>query len=454
MPLLADPWPGRPLRGRNAHGRAEACWTPLSAGLTPHGLRHSHRTMLEEDGIPPVLIDERMGHEDGSVQRRYTHVTAPMRRRLVGELTVRWEAALAARLALCPASPVPVLDELLRAWSQARERGRSQDRPTDLPQRGVPAFRARPRKRSWPASGRRDLNPRPLDPQDCGGTGLPRSPRIRALSARAAERALCRGVHGVWSPSGPQSGPCRGRRPALCGNPCRAAWLWAAHPRPVSCALARTPFLPAHPVCRRPALRATGPGPGVKVERPAGRTTLTPGSGLVISDRDGGRRDEQASISAFNHPRSPDLPRLIPESECPRRRLLVPVGRLCACLPLRAWVRRSAACPLAGVLLAPVGAGRCCGRRDRPEEAAARRTRAPAPGPSRLPRTVRASALQLRQLAAAPRRATRVGLMTYRNLSQGAACTGGARDLDEGSRGSGLAEVDHSSPPQTGRAAG
>lgn len=115
VPVLADPWPGIPARGRGAHGRAEACWVPIASGLTPHGLRHSHRTLMEELGTPPVLADERMGHTDGSVQRRYTHVTADMRTRLAEELTRQWEVALDARLAMSETSPVAVLDELLRA---------------------------------------------------------------------------------------------------------------------------------------------------------------------------------------------------------------------------------------------------------------------------------------------------------------------------------------------------
>jgi hypothetical protein len=40
-------------------------------------------------GTPPKLIDERMGHEDGSVQARYTHITAEMRQTLRERLTER-----------------------------------------------------------------------------------------------------------------------------------------------------------------------------------------------------------------------------------------------------------------------------------------------------------------------------------------------------------------------------
>jgi integrase len=114
VPVLGEPWPGIPVRGRNAAGRADSCWLPIAPGLTPHGLRHTHKTLMEELGTPGKLMDERMGHEDGSVQARYSHVTAAMRRHLLDGLTDRWEAALAERRAMAPGSPVAVLDRLLR----------------------------------------------------------------------------------------------------------------------------------------------------------------------------------------------------------------------------------------------------------------------------------------------------------------------------------------------------
>jgi integrase len=113
VPILADPWPGVPARGRNAAGRADACWVPLAPRLTPHGLRHTHKTLMEELGTPGKLMDARMGHEDGSVQARYSHITATMRRLLLDGLTDLWHAALDARLALSSRSPVAVLDRLL-----------------------------------------------------------------------------------------------------------------------------------------------------------------------------------------------------------------------------------------------------------------------------------------------------------------------------------------------------
>jgi hypothetical protein len=82
--------------------------------MTPHGNRHTHRTDLEELAIPQVLIDDRIGHLDRSVQRRYTQPANTMRDHLVATLTQRWHAALDARLTLCPASPVKALDTLLK----------------------------------------------------------------------------------------------------------------------------------------------------------------------------------------------------------------------------------------------------------------------------------------------------------------------------------------------------
>ncbi|GAB2331976.1 LacI family DNA-binding transcriptional regulator [Streptomyces variabilis] len=115
VPLLGEPWPGVPARGRGASDRADACWLPIAKGLTPHGLRHTHRTVMEDLGTEKVLMDERMGHIDGSVSARYAHVTPGMRKRLMLGLTEQWEAALDARLALCSTSPVRVLNDLLRA---------------------------------------------------------------------------------------------------------------------------------------------------------------------------------------------------------------------------------------------------------------------------------------------------------------------------------------------------
>jgi hypothetical protein len=102
---------GLPVRGRNAAGRAAACWLPVAPRLTPHGLR---QTLMDRLDMPSKLKDERMGHIDGSVQARYSHITAEMRRQLLDGLTDLWDAALDQRLRSSDSSPVGVLDALLR----------------------------------------------------------------------------------------------------------------------------------------------------------------------------------------------------------------------------------------------------------------------------------------------------------------------------------------------------
>jgi hypothetical protein len=70
----------------------------------PHGLRHTHKTVMEELGTLATLTDERMGHKDGSVQARYSLVTVARRRQLPDGLTELWAAALDAPMALSPGS--------------------------------------------------------------------------------------------------------------------------------------------------------------------------------------------------------------------------------------------------------------------------------------------------------------------------------------------------------------
>jgi hypothetical protein len=44
VPVIADPFHGLPVRGRNYVERSDWCWLPIAEGLTPHLLRHSHKT--------------------------------------------------------------------------------------------------------------------------------------------------------------------------------------------------------------------------------------------------------------------------------------------------------------------------------------------------------------------------------------------------------------------------
>jgi integrase len=88
-------------------------------GLAPHGLRRTAKTRMEEVCTPPKRMDERMGHIDGSVQARYSHITRQMREDLMPNLTAEWEAALDARLAMCTVSDSR-LNDLLQERLRAR----------------------------------------------------------------------------------------------------------------------------------------------------------------------------------------------------------------------------------------------------------------------------------------------------------------------------------------------
>ena len=113
--------------------RADACRVPIAPGLTPHGLRHSHKTQMQELGVPAVLQDGRMGHFDGSVQARYSHITPAMRHQFLAQLTSLWEAALDARLAMAAHSPVAALDHLLNQRWKEMGSGISRSTPRSLP---------------------------------------------------------------------------------------------------------------------------------------------------------------------------------------------------------------------------------------------------------------------------------------------------------------------------------
>ncbi|WP_030172035.1 zinc finger domain-containing protein [Spirillospora albida] len=55
---------------------------PIKAGLTPHGLRHSHRVLLDEIGTPDVLAHDRLGHSKPGIGRvTASPAPAPVRMR-------------------------------------------------------------------------------------------------------------------------------------------------------------------------------------------------------------------------------------------------------------------------------------------------------------------------------------------------------------------------------------
>jgi len=111
---LAGEWPGMLLKHRGADRRAEWGWLPVARGLTPHGLRHSMRTKMEELGVPHVFAELQLRHEQPDV---YRHVTDAMRDEYRGRLQEAWDEAVARRGEMHSASPVGVVDALLREHS-------------------------------------------------------------------------------------------------------------------------------------------------------------------------------------------------------------------------------------------------------------------------------------------------------------------------------------------------
>ena len=136
-------------------------------------------------------MDERLGHEEGSIQFRYSYVTPKTRQRLMADLTEVWEASLQARWDLAAGSPVATLDALLKP-RQPAESGRrfSRSSPNFLPKPPRKRIRAGlPEGKTGPdlhchQSGWRDLNPRPLRPErDHGPVWRLRMPSTAALAA-------------------------------------------------------------------------------------------------------------------------------------------------------------------------------------------------------------------------------------------------------------------------------
>ncbi len=113
VPVTAAPWPGVPVRGRNAHGRAQACWLPILPSATPHSCRHGRETCMDGHGVQKVLRDLVMGHRTAGMEGVYAHVTPESRAALIAADDANWNASLATRAAISPHSPVAVLDAML-----------------------------------------------------------------------------------------------------------------------------------------------------------------------------------------------------------------------------------------------------------------------------------------------------------------------------------------------------
>jgi integrase len=120
LPAQPGNGPYTPPRGRGIPAIPEstplACWLPVIQGLTPHGLRHSHKTWMAEDGIPEILAEQRLGHKVPGMRGLYAHASDRMRDDLRNALQARWQDSMRARAAISSRSSVPLLDELLASF--------------------------------------------------------------------------------------------------------------------------------------------------------------------------------------------------------------------------------------------------------------------------------------------------------------------------------------------------
>jgi integrase len=73
---------GLPLRKNSINYRLDRlCQTAGVKRITPHGLRHMCATLLMLEGVPPKVVQERLGHADASMTVNvYSHVLPSMQR--------------------------------------------------------------------------------------------------------------------------------------------------------------------------------------------------------------------------------------------------------------------------------------------------------------------------------------------------------------------------------------
>jgi integrase len=67
---------------------------PITPGMTFHGLRHSHKTWMKEDGIDGFVQDKRLGHATPSIGDRYSHITPAMTAHLLERLEARYQQSV------------------------------------------------------------------------------------------------------------------------------------------------------------------------------------------------------------------------------------------------------------------------------------------------------------------------------------------------------------------------
>lgn len=85
-----DGWPAK-QPSRNHRGIEGA--PPIVPTFRFHDLRHTQETWLQEDLVPKVARDARIGHYPKDLEATYGHVTSAMKRQVLDVLETRWASA-------------------------------------------------------------------------------------------------------------------------------------------------------------------------------------------------------------------------------------------------------------------------------------------------------------------------------------------------------------------------
>ncbi|MFJ7417925.1 integrase [Streptomyces uncialis] len=98
---------GHPER-TGQHERPKILPVAAFQGKRIHLIRHAHSPHLEEDGVPEVAIETRLGHILQGVRGVYADVTPAMERKIVRVLQARWERQQRLSPIALPLRPPPV----------------------------------------------------------------------------------------------------------------------------------------------------------------------------------------------------------------------------------------------------------------------------------------------------------------------------------------------------------
>lgn len=72
---------GKPVTPNSIKWSASKIKKALNIEFNFHSLRHTHATMLLEDGVKPKIVQERLGHSHiSTIMDKYVHVSKKMKK--------------------------------------------------------------------------------------------------------------------------------------------------------------------------------------------------------------------------------------------------------------------------------------------------------------------------------------------------------------------------------------